>query len=89
MSTFNKEVENLFMTHNVPGEALEELDREKTLYVNCQSGLRSYLACRILSQNGFSCRNLSGGYRFYEYVKKDRAFDASPAGPCGVPLQKG
>ena len=68
---------------------LEELDREKTLYVNCQSGLRSYLACRILSQNGFSCRNLSGGYRFYEYVKKDRAFDASPAGPCGVPLQKG
>ena len=67
---------------------LEELDREKTLYVNCQSGLRSYLACRILSQNGFSCRNLSGGYRFYEYVKKDRAFDASPAGPCGVALQK-
>ena len=30
MSTFNKEVENLFMTHNVPGEALEELDREFT-----------------------------------------------------------
>ena len=68
---------------------LEELDREKTLYVNCQSGLRSYLACRILSQNAFPCRNLSGGYRFYEYVKKDRAFDASPAGPCGVALQKG
>ena len=78
---------------NIPLDSLREhmdgLDRKKTLYVNCQSGLRSYLACRILSQNGFSCRNLAGGYRFYEYVKKDRAFDAAPAGPCGVPLQKG
>ena len=67
---------------------LEELDREKILYVNCQSGLRSYLACRILSQQGFSCKNLAGGYRFYASVKRDRTFDAAPAGPCGVPLQK-
>ena len=67
-------------------ERLSELDQEKTLYVNCQSGLRSYLACRILSQNGFSCKNLAGGYRFYEYVMSDRAFDAAPAGPCGVKL---
>ena len=78
---------------NIPLDSLREhmdgLDRKKTLYVNCQSGLRSYLACRILSQNGFSCRNLAGGYRFYEYVKRDRAFDAAPAGPCGVALQKG
>lgn len=67
-------------------ERLSELDQEKTLYVNCQSGLRSYLACRILSQNGFSCKNLAGGYRFYEYVMSDRAFDTAPAGPCGVKL---
>lgn len=77
-------------TVNIPldelRERLSELDQEKTLYVNCQSGLRSYLACRILSQNGFSCKNLAGGYRFYEYVMSDRAFDTAPAGPCGVKL---
>lgn len=77
-------------TVNIPldelRERLSELDRGKKLYVNCQSGLRSYLACRILSQNGFSCKNLAGGYRFYEYVMSDRAFDAAPAGPCGVKL---
>ena len=77
-------------TVNIPldelRERLSELDQGKKLYVNCQSGLRSYLACRILSQNGFSCKNLAGGYRFYEYVMSDRAFDAAPAGPCGVKL---
>ena len=44
---------------------LGELGREKPVYVMCQSGLRSYLACRILMQNGFDCYNFSGGYRFY------------------------
>jgi NADPH-dependent 2,4-dienoyl-CoA reductase/sulfur reductase-like enzyme/rhodanese-related sulfurtransferase len=44
---------------------LNELPRDKELLVSCQVGLRAYLACRILSQNGFRCRNLSGGYRTY------------------------
>ena len=44
---------------------LGELDKVKPVYVMCQSGLRSYLACRILTQNGFDCYNFSGGYRFY------------------------
>lgn len=44
---------------------LGELDKVKPVYVMCQSGLRSYLACRILMQNGFDCYNFSGGYRFY------------------------
>jgi NADPH-dependent 2,4-dienoyl-CoA reductase/sulfur reductase-like enzyme/peroxiredoxin family protein/rhodanese-related sulfurtransferase/TusA-related sulfurtransferase len=42
---------------------LAELPKEKEILVFCQVGLRGYLACRILSQNGFSCRNLSGGYK--------------------------
>jgi len=33
--------------------------------VFCQVGLRGYLACRILSQNGYKCRNLTGGYKTY------------------------
>ena len=42
-------------------EHLDELDRGKPVYVNCQTGLRSYLACRLLTQYGFSCAHLSGG----------------------------
>ena len=55
---------------NIPVDELrqriKELSPHKTIYVMCQSGLRSYIACRILSQNGFNCYNFAGGYRFYE-----------------------
>lgn len=64
-------------------ERLGELDREKTVYVMCQSGLRSYLACRILAQNGFDCRNFAGGYRFYDSVTHDR-FDKECRTGCGL-----
>ena len=63
---------------------LSLLDPSKEIYVNCYSGLRSYLACRILSQHGFRCRNLSGGSRFYHQVMCDRAFDGTPRHPCGA-----
>lgn len=43
---------------------LSELDKNKKIYVLCQSGLRSYLACRILSQRGYDCYNIIGGYNF-------------------------
>ncbi len=46
-------------------ERLGELPQGKQLLVFCQVGLRGYLACRILSQNGFECRNLTGGYKTY------------------------
>ena len=49
----------------------------------CQSGLRSYLACRILAQNGFDCRNFAGGYRFYDSVTHDR-FDKECRTGCGL-----
>ena len=44
---------------------LDELPKDKELLVFCQVGLRGYLACRILTQNGFTCRNLTGGYKTY------------------------
>ncbi len=47
---------------------LSELDKTKKVYVTCQIGLRGYVACRILSQNGFDCYNLSGGYRLYRSI---------------------
>lgn len=43
-----------------------ELPKDKELLVFCQAGLRGYLACRILTQHGFKCRNLTGGYRTYQ-----------------------
>jgi len=67
-------------------EHLDELDVEKPLYVNCFSGLRSYIACRILAQHGFSCYNFSGGYRFYRAIEQDSSFDATPRHPCGVSI---
>jgi NADPH-dependent 2,4-dienoyl-CoA reductase/sulfur reductase-like enzyme/rhodanese-related sulfurtransferase len=42
---------------------LNEIPREKRVIVYCQSGQRSYYACRILMQNGYTCRNLSGAYK--------------------------
>lgn len=42
---------------------MNELPRDREIIVHCQSGQRSYFACRILSQNGFRVRNLTGSYR--------------------------
>ena len=62
---------------------LDELDRSKPVYVICQSGLRSYIACRILAGHGFTCYNFSGGFRFYDAVTNDRCLTRS-ATPCGM-----
>lgn len=62
---------------------LSELDPAKPVYVMCQSGLRSYLACRILTQHGFTCYNFAGGYRFYEAVTTDRC-QSNQAFACGM-----
>ena len=63
-------------------EHLDELERDKPIYVNCQTGLRSYLACRLLTQYGFSCSHLSGGYSFYQVVTQEQQ-TARSAYPCG------
>lgn len=72
---------------NIPLDELrdhiDELDAEKPVYVICQSGLRSYVACRILAGNGFDVYNFAGGFRYYETVMHDRALIES-ARPCGA-----
>ena len=61
---------------NIPLDSLrdriKELEKGKPVYVMCQSGLRSYIACRILMQNGFECFNFSGGFGFYESITGDK-----------------
>ena len=50
---------------------LGELDKTKKIYVMCQSGLRSYLATCILTQNGFDTYNFAGGFRLYSSIKNE------------------
>jgi NADPH-dependent 2,4-dienoyl-CoA reductase/sulfur reductase-like enzyme/rhodanese-related sulfurtransferase len=40
---------------------LGELPRDREIHVICRSGQRAYLATRILLQNGFKAKNVSGG----------------------------
>ena len=47
-------------------DRLDEIPKDKTIYVTCQIGLRGYIAARILMQNGYDVYNLSGGYRLYQ-----------------------
>lgn len=59
---------------NIPVDSLREdieqisEHKGKDIYVYCQSGLRSYLACRTLAQKGYNCYNLSGGYSLYNFL---------------------
>lgn len=54
--------------HNELRGRISELDKSKKVYINCQVGLRGYIAARILMQNGFDAYNLSGGYRLYSSI---------------------
>jgi TusA-related sulfurtransferase len=47
---------------------LEEIPKDKTVYVSCQVGLRGYLASRILKNNGYHVKNVDGGWKTYSSV---------------------
>jgi len=59
------EVESVPGAVNIPlpqlRSRLEELPRDREILVICRSGQRAYYATRILLQNGFQARDLSGG----------------------------
>ena len=44
---------------------LHELPQGQPIVTYCQVGQRGYIAARILLQNGFQVRNLSGGYKTF------------------------
>jgi NADPH-dependent 2,4-dienoyl-CoA reductase/sulfur reductase-like enzyme/rhodanese-related sulfurtransferase len=51
---------------------MNELLKDRTIYIYCQIGLRGYLASRILLQSGFDkVYNLSGGYRLWDVCTKE------------------
>lgn len=72
---------------NIPLDSLRErigeLDKSKPVYIMCRSGLRSYIACRILANMGYECYNFSGGYRFYEMIISDQ-MPCDFIYPCGM-----
>ena len=74
---------------NIPVDELRERIHEippgKPVYVICQSGLRSYIATRILEGYGFEAYNFAGGFRFYDAVMHDRAL-IEQATPCGMDI---
>jgi NADPH-dependent 2,4-dienoyl-CoA reductase/sulfur reductase-like enzyme/rhodanese-related sulfurtransferase len=59
------EVESVPGAVNIPlpqlRSRLDELPRDREILVICRSGQRAYYATRILLQNGFKARDLSGG----------------------------
>lgn len=61
---------------NIPLDSLRErigeIPKNKPVYIHCHSGLRSYIACRILAGNGYDCFNLAGGWRLYESVINEK-----------------
>ena len=60
---------------NIPLDSLREnlsrIPKGKPVYVHCHSGLRSYIACRILTGHGYTCYNLAGGWRLYALASSE------------------
>ncbi len=48
-------------------EHLDELPRDREIHVFCRSGQRAYYATRILVQNGFNAKTVSGGMLSLEH----------------------
>ena len=62
---FELAVESFEGATNIPlgqiRSRLSELPKDKEIHVICRSGQRAYYATRILLQNGFNAKNVSGG----------------------------
>jgi len=64
---------------------LTEVPREREVIVYCQVGIRGYIAERILRQNRFAVRNLSGGYvtwRLFQAPSEPPAATGERTGGC-------
>ncbi|NLG15755.1 MAG: FAD-dependent oxidoreductase [Fibrobacter sp.] len=60
---------------------LSEIDKTRPVAAYCQVGLRGHLATRILLQNGFLAKNLSGGYRTYSaFFPKEETLETTNTG---------
>lgn len=68
---------------NIPVDTLrdnlENIAKDKTIFIYCAIGLRGYLSQRILVQNGFkNVINLSGGYNLWNTCKIETQLSQAP-----------
>jgi NADPH-dependent 2,4-dienoyl-CoA reductase/sulfur reductase-like enzyme/rhodanese-related sulfurtransferase/TusA-related sulfurtransferase len=62
-------------------ERINEIPKDKDIYIYCEVGFRGYLATRLLKQNGFeNVYNLTGGYKLFNTA---RATPQELAAACG------
>ncbi|MBF0542847.1 MAG: FAD-dependent oxidoreductase [Candidatus Riflebacteria bacterium] len=83
-----------FGNGNIPGsinipidqlrERLSEIPKEKEIFLYCQVGFRGYLAQRVLSQKGFSVKNLIGGYKTWAMYHEDALKQPQPKTVCEI-----
>ena len=75
---------------NIPLDELRsrlgEIPEGREVFVNCHSGLRSYIACRILMGRGYACRNFSGGWRLFAAITGEAEAADVARHPCGLPI---
>lgn len=68
------ELSHIESSINIPVDELRSkltsLDKSKKLYLICLSAIRSYIGCRILTQRGYKCSHLAGGFRIFELYNK-------------------
>jgi NADPH-dependent 2,4-dienoyl-CoA reductase/sulfur reductase-like enzyme/peroxiredoxin family protein/rhodanese-related sulfurtransferase/TusA-related sulfurtransferase len=71
-------------------DRLNELDKNKTIVVYCQVGLRGYIADRILSQHGFKALNVTGGYKTTKMLnyKPQKPASDEGGGNTDIPANK-
>ena len=60
---------------------LDEVPKDKEVIIYCQIGHRGYIAQRVLTQRGYVCRNLIGGYR--SYILQKRGISQCTDACCG------
>lgn len=51
-------------------DRIDEIPKDKDVYVTCQVGQRGYVASRILKSYGINAVNIDGGMKTYLYVKR-------------------
>lgn len=53
-------------------ERISEIPKDQPVIVSCHSGLRSYIAERLLKQNGYKVKNLDGAFALYSMIRPER-----------------
>lgn len=68
------------------GDRLDELPKNRMIYIHCQSGKRSAQAVKLLREKGFQATNLEGGFHAYTGTLTNKGFPL-PIDPNRIKLE--